>query len=108
MGEGRDHFGYRISEEISHREWLGCYEAAKVIVTTKRMQDELMQIYSLPIEKLPIIPNGTIAGKMKRGVDAGRIKEKYRHRSLAPVVLFCGRMSIQKGPDLLVQAFPRC
>lgn len=38
-----------------------------MIVTTKRMQDELMQIYSLPKEKLLIIPNGIIVGKMRRG-----------------------------------------
>ena len=43
---------------------------------------------------------------MRRGVDAGRIKEKYGIHPLAPVVLFCGRMSIQKGPDLLVEAIP--
>lgn len=105
-GRNGNHFGYGISGEISHREWLGCYEAAKVIVTTKRMQDELMQIYDLPKEKIPIIPNGIIIGKMRRGVDAGRIKEKYGIHPLAPVVLFCGRMSTQKGPDLLVEAIP--
>ena len=43
---------------------------------------------------------------MRRGIDAGRIKEKYGIHPLAPVVLFCGRMSIQKGPDLLVEAIP--
>ena len=105
-GRNGNRFGYGISEEISHREWLGCYEAAKVIVTTRRMQDELMQIYSLPQEKISIIPNGIVVGKMRRGVDAGRIKEKYGIHPLAPVVLFCGRMSIQKGPDLLVEAIP--
>ncbi len=106
-GRNGNTFGYGISEEISHREWQGCYEAAKVIVTTRRMQDELMQIYSLPKDKIPIIPNGIIVGKMRRGVDAGRIKETYGIHPLAPVVLFCGRMSVQKGPDLLVEAIPQ-
>ncbi len=105
-GRNGNNFGYGISQEISHREWLGCYEAAKAIVTTRRMQDELMWIYNLPKDKIPIIPNGIMAGKMRRGVDAGRVKEKYGIHPLAPMVLFCGRMSIQKGPDLLVEAIP--
>jgi len=77
-----------------------------VIVTTRRMQDELMWIYSLPEEKIRIIPNGIILGKMRKGLDAGSVKEKYGIHPLAPMVLFCGRMSIQKGPDLLVEAVP--
>jgi glycosyltransferase involved in cell wall biosynthesis len=106
-GRNGNNFGYGISEEITHREWLGCYEAVQVIVTTRRMQDELMWIYSLPEDKIHIIPNGIMLGKMRRGLDAGRVKEKYGIHPLAPLVLFCGRMSIQKGPDLLVEAIPR-
>lgn len=107
-GRNGNNFGYGgISKEISHREWLGCYEASQVIVTTRRMQDELMWIYSLPAEKIRIIPNGIVQGKMRRRLDAGRVKERYGIHPLAPLVLFCGRMSIQKGPDLLVEAVPR-
>jgi glycosyltransferase involved in cell wall biosynthesis len=106
-GRNGNNFGYGISKEISHREWLGCYEASKVIVTTRRMQDELMWIYSLPEEKIRIIPNGIVRGKMRRRLDAGRVKERLGIHPLAPMVLFCGRMSIQKGPDLLVEAIPR-
>jgi glycosyltransferase involved in cell wall biosynthesis len=105
-GRNGNNFGYGISEEISRREWLGCYEASRVIVTAKHMQDELMRIYNLPINKIRIIPNGIMPGKMKRSLDAGRIKERYGIHPLAPMVLFCGRMSIQKGPDLLVEAIP--
>jgi len=105
-GRNGNHFGYGISQEISHREWLGCYEASLVIVTTRCMMDELMWIYSLPEEKIRIIPNGIVSGKLRRELDAGRIKERYGIHPLAPLVLFCGRMSIQKGPDLLVEAIP--
>jgi len=106
-GRNGNQFGYGISQEISHREWLGCYEASKVIVTTRRMVDELMWIYSLPEEKIRIIPNGIVTGKLRRDLDAGRVKEKYGIHPMAPLVLFCGRMSIQKGPDILVEAVPR-
>jgi glycosyltransferase involved in cell wall biosynthesis len=106
-GRNGNSFGYGISREISHREWLGCYEAAEVIVTTRRMQDELMWIYSLPAQKIHIIPNGIVKGKMMRDLDAGRVKERHSIHPLAPVVLFCGRMSFQKGPDLLIEAIPQ-
>ena len=106
-GRNGNHFGYGISQEISHREWLGCYESRLVIVTTRLMQEELMRIFGLPKEKTRIIPNGIIMGKMRKGLDPGRVKEKYGIHPMSPLVLFCGRMSIQKGPDLLVEAVPR-
>jgi glycosyltransferase involved in cell wall biosynthesis len=71
------------------------------------MLDELMWIYSIPKSKISIIPNGIVVGKMRRRLDPGRVKEKYGIHPLAPVVLFCGRMSIQKGPDLLIEAIPQ-
>jgi glycosyltransferase involved in cell wall biosynthesis len=94
------------NREVSHREWLGGYESARVIVTTKRMLDELTWLYSIPQSKIDIIPNGIVRGKMKRLLDAGKVKERYGIHPLAPLVLFCGRMSYQKGPDLLVEAIP--
>lgn len=94
------------NREVSHREWLGGYESSRVVVTTKRMQDELTWIYSIPAEKIDIIPNGIVCGKMRRPLDAGRVKERYGIHPLAPMVFFCGRMSYQKGPDLLVEAIP--
>jgi glycosyltransferase involved in cell wall biosynthesis len=105
-GRNGNHFGGGISEEISHREWLGGYLSAVVIVTTKRMLDEIKWLYSIPESKIVIIPNGFIAGKMRKILDAGRVKEKYGIHPLSPVALFCGRMSVQKGPDLLVEAIP--
>jgi glycosyltransferase involved in cell wall biosynthesis len=106
-GRNGNNFGYGISKEISHREWLGGYESSQMIVTTRRMMDELTWIYSIPPSKISIIPNGIITGKMRRHLDPGRVKEKYGIHPLSPVVLFCGRMSIQKGPDLLIEAIPR-
>lgn len=106
-GRNGNSFGDGVFKEISHREWLGGYESARVIVTTSRMLDELVQIYSIPKSKISIIPNGIKAGKFKRSSDAIKVKEKYGIYPGEPMVLFCGRMSIQKGPDLLVEAIPK-
>ena len=92
--------------EISHQEWLGGYESSRLIVTTRCMQEELKSIYSIPENKISIIPNGIVSGKVRKALDPGQVKERYGIHPLAPVVLFCGRMSYQKGPDLLVDAAP--
>ncbi|MCJ7445076.1 MAG: glycosyltransferase family 4 protein [Methanotrichaceae archaeon] len=105
-GRNGNNWGGGISKEVSHLEWLGCYLASEIIVTTQRMKDELSWAYNVPDYKLNIIPNGIIKGKMRRMLDAGRVKERYGIHPLAPLVLFCGRMSFQKGPDLLVEAIP--
>jgi glycosyltransferase involved in cell wall biosynthesis len=105
-GRQGNSFGGRFSQEKFNRELLGCNEASLVIVASRPMQEELMSLYSLPRERIRIIPNGIIAGKIRRGVDEAGIKEKYGIDPTAPLVLFCGRMKIQKGPDLLVDAVP--
>jgi len=93
--------------EISHQEWLGGYESSRLIVTTRCMQEELKSVYSIPENKISIIPNGIVSGKVRKALDPGQVKERYGIYPLAPVVLFCARMSYQKGPDLLVEAAPQ-
>jgi len=94
------------AREISHREWLGGYEAKELIVTSHVLMDELQFIYSIPSYKLNLVPNGIFPKKIAREVDPGAIKEKYGIRPEAPLSLFVGRMKYQKGPDLLVRAVP--
>jgi|GEM_PF-114349 len=107
-GRCGNNFSYDgIPREVAHREWLGGYESARVITTTQRMKDELMWLYQIPNEKMEIIPNGIVIGSVRRNVDPGQVKEKYGIHPLTPVVLFCGRMGYQKGPDILVEAIPQ-
>ncbi|MEI8004050.1 MAG: glycosyltransferase family 4 protein, partial [Methanothrix sp.] len=93
-------------ERISHQEWLAGYESAEIIVTTQKMKKELMQIYSIPETKISIVPNGMIPGKIMKVIDSGSARKVYGLKFGVHVVLFCGRMSYQKGPDLLVEAIP--
>jgi glycosyltransferase involved in cell wall biosynthesis len=93
--------------EISHREQQGISEASRVIVTSKRLMKEVMSIYPTPGDKIDIVPNGIARGKMKKGVNSARVKERYGIRKSSLTVLFCGRMVHQKGPDLLVEAIPQ-
>ena len=38
--------------------------------------------------------------------DQGQIKKQYGLSPFDPMILFAGRLTIQKGPDLLLRAFP--
>ena len=103
---GNKHASWWEATEISHREWLGGYEASEVIITSNILRDEVQYLYQIPDYKISIVPNGIYKGKIKRDIDPGKIKQKYGIHPFTPVILFIGRMSYQKGPDLMVQSIP--
>ncbi len=106
-GRNGNQFGdWWEAREISHREWLGGYEAKEVIITTDQFKEEVQQIYQTPEQKITVIPNGINPGKIKKDVDSGAVKKRLGIHPYAPVVLFTGRMSYQKGADMLVNAIP--
>ncbi|MEM3700316.1 MAG: glycosyltransferase family 4 protein [Candidatus Bathyarchaeia archaeon] len=41
---------------IKSLEWLGMYEAAKLIVKSQWMRDEVYRLYKVPLEKIRVIP----------------------------------------------------
>lgn len=101
---GNRHGDWWEAKEISHREWLGGYESSEVVTTSTILKDEVRYIYKIPDYKLWEVPNGINVGKIKREIDAGKVKKNYGIHPCLPVVLFTGRMAYQKGPDLLVEA----
>ncbi|WP_440953219.1 glycosyltransferase family 4 protein [Methanococcoides sp. FTZ1] len=103
---GNVHGDWWEAREISHREWKAGYESIRVISTSQQLTDEIKYLYQIPDEKISIIPNGIFHGKIKKDVDPGEVKKRFGIHPLAPVVLFIGRMSYQKGPDLLAKAIP--
>lgn len=95
-----------FSARVKHREWLGGYLSKRVITVSHVMTNELLHQYQVPGEKIDVVYNGINLDEFSVPVDAGRVKEQYGVWALDPVVLFVGRMSYQKGPDLLVEAIP--
>ncbi|APH39986.1 glycosyltransferase family 4 protein [Methanohalophilus halophilus] len=97
---------WRGSDEISHREWKGGYEASQVIATQEQFKKEIQNLYKVPDYKISLVPNGIYPGKMEKDVDPDEVKTRHGIDPSSPVVLFTGRMSYQKGPDMLVDAIP--
>ncbi len=94
------------STRIMDHERHGTYNADKVITVSQMLKNELAWIYNLPDWKTSVIPNGISYDQFNGFVDPGSVKGKYGIGPMDPTTLFVGRMTSQKGPDLLVGAIP--
>lgn len=90
---------------IRDHERHGTYCANRVIAVSKSLKKELCWIYELPDWKVHVIYNGIQTRNFDGFVDQGQIKQRYGLAPFDPMVLFAGRLTTQKGPDLLLQAF---
>lgn len=94
------------STRIMDHERHGTFNADKVITVSQMLKNELAWIYNLPDWKTSVIPNGISFEQFDGFVDPGFIKGRYGIGPMDPTTLFVGRMTSQKGPDLLVRAIP--
>ncbi|MFH1404418.1 MAG: glycosyltransferase family 4 protein [Candidatus Altiarchaeota archaeon] len=107
FGRNGNHFADNwFSARIRHREWLGGYISKQVTTVSHGMKHEIMREYQIPEDKISVIYNGINIDEYAGKIDAGRVKESYGIHPFTPVVLFLGRVSYQKGPDLLMEAVP--
>ncbi|MEE8450779.1 MAG: glycosyltransferase family 4 protein [Thermoguttaceae bacterium] len=102
---GNEFFGGHAPRVQDH-ERHGTYCADRVITVSHRLQDEVSWLYEVPHEKLQTIYNGVNSEVFDYAVDPGEIKQKYGIGPMDPMILFAGRMVIQKGPDILARAIP--
>lgn len=95
------------SARIRDIEWEGTYVAQRVICVSRALSREVHEVYRTPMDKMCAIYNGVDVHSFDGRVDAGAVKRQYGITGDAPTVLFAGRMTRQKGPDLLLAAVPR-
>jgi len=106
---GRDgnNFHNGKADDIKNIEWYGSYIADKVIACTQTMKQESQWIHKIPEWKIKVIHNGIHARHFNGFIDPWNdAKKKYGIGSMDPVALFIGRLTYQKGPDLLLEAIP--
>ncbi len=92
------------SVRIRAQERAGTYWADNIIAVSQATKEELIWMYEVPDSKINVINNGVNWKRFDIHLDPGEEKRKYNIAPLEPTVLFCGRLTWQKGADILVEA----
>nr|WP_276316297.1 1,4-alpha-glucan branching protein domain-containing protein [Paenibacillus artemisiicola] len=94
-----------LQRTIHHREWELCYEAWRVIVCSHAMERELRELFSVPADKLDVIPNGVEPALIQAADDgsADRAAFALPHEK---IVFFVGRLVREKGVHVLLESAP--
>lgn len=92
---------------IESFEWWLTYESSLVIVCSDSMKSDTKLKYSVPEDKLVVIPIGVDPAKFQRsGLDRGRVRAELGIGPLQKFALFVGRLTHQKGCEYLIRAIP--
>ncbi|MBN1792574.1 glycosyltransferase family 4 protein [Candidatus Woesearchaeota archaeon] len=89
--------GMSVDQRVYDMEREGMQRADLVIAISNRIKDQLMVHYGVPDWKIRVIHNAAEPA-LNVSHDAGKIKETDK------IVLFVGRVTLQKGPDYYVEA----
>ncbi len=91
---------------IRDTEAAACRHAKLIISVSGFLADELQRMYGVPHGKIHVVPNGVAYHAFDGYLEPGPVKARYGIAPLDPTILAAGRMSVQKGMDLLVEAVP--
>ena len=89
--------GHQVNQHVYDLERHGMHKADKVIAVSNFTKTKIMDHYGLPSEKIRVVHNAVDFSQHYYDEEFG-IKKTDR------IVLFLGRITLQKGPDYFVQA----
>lgn len=95
-----DRNGWRIDPRIRDIEQWGFAGADRVVCVSGFSRDKLLRHYEVEAGKLRVVHHGA-------DQPAGERRDGPRSDSAAPVILFLGRMTSQKGPAIFLEAAAR-
>jgi glycosyltransferase involved in cell wall biosynthesis len=93
-----DRTGDHPNQYIYDIERKGLHEADKIIAVSQFTKNKVIQHYRIHPDKIEVVHNAVEHSKHEFNDDQFKIKDKDK------VVLFLGRVTIQKGPDYFVYA----
>ncbi|MBZ5579785.1 MAG: glycosyltransferase family 4 protein [Acidobacteriia bacterium] len=94
------------SARIREQERAGAQWAERVITVSYSLKREVQWMYQVPDWKVRVVYNGVNPHNFDGFIDPAAVRRRYGIGPIDPTVLFAGRLSQQKGPDLLVEAIP--
>jgi len=98
------------SARIREIEGQACHSAQRVIAVSGVLKEEVCSHYQVHGAKIEVIYNGIHAdaiAKMEWEDEwTGNTKKDKGFDVMDPMFLFVGRLAVQKGPDLLLEAIP--
>ena len=92
-----------IQRYISSVEWLLTYESSKIIACDNYMEEEIQRLFSLPMGKVTVIPDGIEIDDNVNVFDKKVFKNRFA-REDEKIVLFVGNLDSDKGVPLLIEA----
>jgi len=90
---------------ISSTEWLLTYESWKVVACSNYMRQQISDVFSVPWEKIWVIPNGVEPDNFNFDFDSQSFRRRYA-RDEEKIVFYIGRHVFEKGIHLLIEAAP--
>ncbi len=104
---GRNRGIYSDLQKYIHEvEWMITYEAWRVMCCSHYMADELKRIFSVPADKIDVIPNGVEVGPAPGEEFVRQVRSRYA-RPEDRLVFYVGRLVYEKGVHVLLDAVPR-
>lgn len=107
-GRGRGYLGNDASKAINGTEWSLTYEAWRVLCTSQFMAEEVRSYFGVPGNKIDLVPNGVDCAPFDAldKTDLSDFRTKWARKS-EQIVFSVGRLVLEKGAHLLVEAAPR-
>ncbi|HUO50018.1 MAG TPA: glycosyltransferase family 4 protein [Candidatus Paceibacterota bacterium] len=92
-----------VNPDVYAVERAGMEAADRVIAVSQFTKDVIVKYYGIPASKIYVVHNGVDDTTLPRGGAAGRLRLASLKASGYSVVLFLGRITLQKGPDYFLK-----